>query len=95
MMSNYFQNYYQGKKYKAEPGKSLNGWTQDAVRTPSDKQLKYYSNLIAFLKEKGIPVSGFERIRNRADCRSKISAMITVLEKNGLDAEFYGRAKEE
>lgn len=95
-MANYFQSYYQGKKFKECPGKAINAWAYDKAHEGyTDKQLQYHANLCNFLRDRGIDVSTFERPRNKNDCHSKINALNTILRKNGLDEEFYSEKTEE
>lgn len=90
-MGNYFQNYYQAKKSGLANGSSLGAMKRDGAYRPTDKQMQYHRALVAFCKERGIPVGPFERFGNKDDCSSKIRAMITVLKKHGLADEFFGR----
>jgi hypothetical protein len=92
-MGNYFQNYYQSKKAGLSQGTALGAMAKDAVHRPTDKQIQLHRDLVAFFKERGIPVGAFEKARNKADYSSKISGMITILKKHGLEAEFFGRRK--
>lgn len=57
----------------------------------TDKQIAFYKDLLAFVKENGLDTKMFERPRNFADCHSKINAMFTVLRKNNLLDQFFDK----
>jgi len=91
---NRYHSYYKGNLYKATPGYNVKKLARDKAREgTTDAQRKYHANLIAFFKENGLSVECFKRPRNKRDCTSKINGMITILKKNGLDAEFFGRGE--
>lgn len=62
---------------------------------PSQKQVQYRDNLYKFLLEKGIVMDRFKLARTRQGVRSNIYALISLLKKNGLDVEFFGRGAED
>ena len=97
MAYNSYQSYYNGtNKDKEVPGlysKSCRKYDAKVMNlTLSERQTEYHKLLINFLKEKGVDnLRIFEKPRSRSDCSKKISALRTIVLKNGWGAEFYGK----
>lgn len=90
LIINYFQNYYQGKRYKETPGRVTEATIIDIrAKSSSEKQRNYHRALIKFLQEKGQPTSLFDNPKSSKDASAKIRAMITVINKNGWNDEFF------
>ena len=101
-MSNYYQCYYNSKCHLQEgPGKTVKlvGFLEArSSKHITDAQKEFHTDLLNFLEEKGVLQygrKGLDRPRNRNDCRSKINALLTILKKEGLAEEFFGKNKEE
>ena len=63
-------------------------------KEPTMSQIEYRDALYEFCLHKGIIREGFPRGRTRMKIRSNISALITILYKNGLADEFYETHKQ-
>lgn len=62
-------------------------------KEPTMSQLEYRDALYKFCLQKGVIRDGFPLGRTRLQIRSNIRAFITILEKNGLDKEFFEKHK--
>lgn len=98
-MGNYYLDYYQGGYDKHRPGEIVDKVARGRDRGKRDataSQEKYRKDLVAFLKKKGFE---WPRLymppRSMKECSTKIRTMLTVLEKNGWDNEFFTRQREE
>lgn len=58
-------------------------------KEPTMSQIEYRDALYKFCLQKGVIREGFLTGRTRLQIRSNISALITILYKNGLADEFY------
>lgn len=58
-------------------------------KEPTMSQIEYRDALYKFCLEKGVIREGFLCGRTRLQIRSNISALLTILYKNGLADEFY------
>ena len=58
---------------------------------PTNKQAQYLDALYKFCVQKGLVRDSFKIGRTRQGMRSTIKALITILQKNGLADEFFGR----
>ncbi len=100
-MGNYYQHYYNGKHYIQTVGETVKRIGREEFKFGKDtteKQREYHADLLNFLEAKGVLQygrKGLDRPRNRNDCRSKINALLTILKKEGLAEEFFGKNKEE
>ena len=63
-------------------------------KEPTMSQIEYRDALYKFCLEKGVIRDGFLRGRTRVQVSSNISALITILHKNGLADEFYETQKQ-
>ena len=61
---------------------------------PSISQLQYRDDLYKFCVEKGIRMDRFHLGRTKKEIRANIYALISILKKNSLDEEFFGKAKQ-
>ena len=62
-------------------------------KEPTMSQIEYRDALYKFCLEKGVIREGFLCGRTRLQVRSNISALLTILRKNGLSDEFYEKHK--
>lgn len=83
--------YYQGKKWNDAPGRATKLYFKTTYCETTNKQVEYHKALVAFLKSKGYNPNIYDRPKDKADCRTKISGMLTVLRKNGWADEFFGK----
>lgn len=83
-MANFYQKYYNG--YRVTAVDKLN---QQISHGPvSDRQRIYFDALESFLTERGVYSGFLGKPRNRNDCKRKISALRTIMTKNGLWDEW-------
>jgi hypothetical protein len=61
---------------------------------PTKNQVKYRDDLLNFCRQKGLVRDGFIVHRTRQGIRSNIYALNSILRKNGLDGEFYGKGEQ-
>lgn len=62
-------------------------------KEPTMPQMEYRDALYKFCLEKGVIRDGFPLGRTRLQIRSNINAFITILQKNGLEKEFFETKK--
>lgn len=60
---------------------------------PTQKQVQYRDALYKFCLQKGIVSDGFRLFRTRKGISSNIRALITILKKNSLCDEFFGKGQ--
>lgn len=72
-----------------KPGSTIRRVLRD--KAPNEKELRFYANLLEFLREKGADVTCFEKSKNRQTMWSRINGMKTVLVKHEWDTEFFNR----
>ena len=89
-MSNYFQNYYQGKRGISTPGRGIKKmyYYRDQRRQMSPKQKLLWNSLIAFFKDHELSVLSFSRPRDYLDLSDKLHMMFGILRKHNLTDEF-------
>lgn len=62
---------------------------------PSLRQAKFRDDLYKFCAEKGLIRNDFKFARTKQGIASNINALITIIKKNGLGDEFFGKKPEE
>lgn len=94
-MTTYYHRFYNAPRPKDRAGISTSFVLKArALGNSTEKQVKYYTNLVDFLNQHGIETGWLGKPRNNRDCSSKIQSLLTVLHKNGLDTEFFSAAEE-
>lgn len=88
---NSFLNYYQGKKWKNDPGRATKVYLGTTHRETSSKQAAYHKALVDFMESKGLNAAHFKRYKDKQDCRGKISGMITTIRRCGYADEFFDK----
>ena len=73
------------------PGLTVKRMKRDIGINGTDKQFKFYEDLLEFAKANGIETKIFERPRGRVDCSAKIKALHTVMKQHGILEKFYER----
>lgn len=97
---NYYQDYYQGKKWKVPAGQQVSRELQyyiTAKNAMSEKQKLMHKCLLEFFESHGFKTDIYKRPRSFSDLKQKWNAMFRILKKNGLYDEFqeyYGSKQE-
>ena len=81
------------KSHEGRPvsGLAVKRMKRDIGINGTDKQFKFYKDLLEFAKANGIETRIFERPRGRVDCSAKIKALHTVMRQHGILEKFYER----
>lgn len=96
MSPNRYLNYYQGKLYREQPNRCINQIAKGHASSivPSEKQIKYYNDLLTFAKAHGLEKAEvFEGMKTKRNIGSAISGLINLIRNNGLMDEWLERGK--
>ena len=84
-MANFYQNYYQGKKYNVKPGHEIHKMKRDnfyAQGSPKQKALR--DDLLKFCKENNLLKWEMAKPRDFREAAQQIRAMYTLINKAEL-----------
>lgn len=86
----YKDNLYKNGEWKLDRSEAMAKENRRS-KVPTAKQQKYRDELYKFCLQKGVLKDGFPLARTKCGMQSNIRAFITILKKNGLEDEFFGR----